>query len=141
MRRWVLIFLTVASSALAQQPAPSQPVDMTIILRTEKGDPIKDPTDRTDDDKTCEKCRSFTLGRAIATALNGVYEDEKGLTFQQRFDRASLANRIRDSKDATLTASEVALIERLIAKAGFIPLMIYQIAPLIDPNMKAGAVQ
>lgn len=134
----VLVLVPVMSVA---ETVSSRQTDMTIVLHSDRGAPIKDPSDVTAEDKECAHCRDLTLGHAVAAALNGAYDDEKGLSFQQRFDRAALANRIKDSKSAELTAAEVALIERLIAKAGFFPSVVYQIAPLIDPNIKAGPAQ
>ncbi len=139
MKRIALIMLFLPMSAYAADPPRT--IDMTTVLVTDRGGPMKDPSDRTEEDKECAKCGFLTVGHAIAAALGGSYEDEKALSFQQRFDRAALAKEIKDNKAATLTAPEIALIEKLIAKAGFFPSAVYQIGPLLDPNIKAGEVQ
>lgn len=141
MKRVMFALCLVAMPVSAATPDTLRTIDMTTVLTTERGVPMKDPSDRAEEDKDCVKCGSLTMGHAIAAALNGSYEDEKSLGFQQRFDRAALGNKIKDNRAAQLTAPEVALIERLIAKAGFFPSVVYQIAPLLDPNIRAGEVQ
>jgi hypothetical protein len=138
-----LAILLLASPAVAQptpQPAPARTIDMTVPINDAKGYPLKDPADVTPDDKACDKCAPLTLGHAIAHALNGSYDDERGLGWEQRYGRGALALRVQDQKEATLTAPETAVIERLLGKL-WGPSVIVQAIPLLDPNMKPPEVQ
>lgn len=120
--------------------ADPRPVDMTQPIMDPYGHPVPDPATR-QDEKDCSKCGSLTIGHAIALALNGSYEDEKSLGWQQRYDRAALAKRIQDEKAAILDATEIAAVERLLAKAGFTGWLIAAVVEQIDPNAKPGKVQ
>lgn len=139
----VIAGLTVAPIGAWAQKAPDpvpNTINMTLLLKDAHGKPIPDVTEATADDKTCEKCDRLTVGAAIANALDATYADERGLTFQQKLQRGFLAKRLRDDAHATLSAPEVALIERLLGEA-YPPIVLVQIQPMIDPGMKEPPVQ
>lgn len=115
--------------------------DMTKILVDAGGRPIPDATGRAPDDKDCAKCPPLTIGAAVALALDASYPDEQNLGWQQRFDRAMLAQRIRNDPKAVLDATEVGVVERLIGKAGMNGTVLLQVIEAIDPNAKPGKVQ
>lgn len=128
-------FLALSSSVFAEDVKQFK-IDMTTPLRNENGTPMKNGEQATKDDPACEKCETATLGYAVSHALNLPFRDESDLPGEQKWARSLLADRIKDSKTAVLSAPETALIEKLIGKAypGFV---IKQIIPLIDPNHPA----
>lgn len=104
-----LVALTVSASAL----------DFTQVLKDLDGKPIKN------DDK------ELTLGEAATIALLAPFQDEqaKGDTKAKRF---LLAIKVRQAKDAKLTAEEVKEIKDVVAKA-FAPLVVGRVWEIIDP--------
>src|SRR6185437_5220217 len=100
MKLYVLLALLLLAPVIAS--AEPHQADMTRAIVDPYGHPVLDPSSKPLDDKDCSKCTPLTIGRAIAIALNGTYDDEKTLGWQQRYDRASLAKRIRDEKAAVL---------------------------------------
>lgn len=142
------IFL-IAMLAVIAWPAfadEARTVDMTTPIKDEKGKSTKDLAEQAGkDDITCAACPVFTVGRAISHALNMLRMDGKDVSGEevsgdQKWSRNILAERIRDSKSATLTVKEAALIEKLIGKA-YPGEVIKQVIPLIDPNKKVPEIQ
>ena len=132
--------------ARAADPTPPYTADMTKQILDQNGQTVPDLTDRASDDKDCNaqqraKCPPLTVGSLVSLALNGAYEDERGIGFQVRFDRATLARRIKDDKAAVLDSTETAAIEKLLGKAGLNGSLLYQVIVVIDPNAKPGKVQ
>jgi hypothetical protein len=141
-----ILALTFCCLSIAAFAEPPTSVDMTTPIMDQNGQSVPDMTDRAPDDKECNpqqraKCPPLTVGHLVSLALNGAYEDEKSLGWQQRFDRSALAKRIKDDKAAVLDSTETAAIERLLGKAGINGNMLYQVIEVIDPNAKAGKVQ
>jgi len=137
MKRVLLALLLLPSIALAQ----SHPADMTKIITNPQGAVVPDPTAMAADSKDCSKCPPLTVGGAVAIALNGTYEDEKSLGWQQRYDRAVLAKKLRDDPAAVVDGTELGVIERLMGKAGFSGWLLMEVIDDIDPNAKSGKVQ
>lgn len=101
--------------------APALAVDFAKPIDQLDGTPMRK------EDKTL-----FTLNDAVQTALLSSYQDETidGVEKSKRF---WLAKRINDNrKDPTLTADEVALIKKLVAKA-FNPLVVGRTWEMLDP--------
>ena len=117
----------------------SHVVDMTKPLVDEKGKAIPDATQAEKDDPSCAHCPVFTVGAAIARALNTQFPDEQ-ISGDQKWSRAVLADRIKNDKRAQLTVKEAQVIETVIGKA-YSGLVIKQIVPLIDPNHKPPEIQ
>jgi len=130
---YVLSILLISPSLAIAAPFT---VDMTAPLHEEDGAISKHTEQATKDDPKCEKCQPITVGFAISHALNQAFPDEQSLPGEQKWARSVLADRIRDNKAAALTASEVALIVKLVEKA-YPGVYIKQIIPLIDPNHPA----
>jgi hypothetical protein len=142
-----LAFLTsVAASAQTTTAQPAKPgtVDMTIVLKDEYGNPIKDNfgVDSAKDPR-CEECKPLTAGHAISHSLFIPLTDARGQdneTAEQKWANAALAMRIRDNPAAILSAAEVKRIEEHIGKTTG-AIIIMQIFPLIDPNAKVPEVK
>lgn len=77
-----------------------------------------------------------TLKFAAIHALTGLYDDEKGLQPEKKFERGMLAQKISESdKPIQLTAEQVAMIKQLIGKA-YGPWVIAKAWPMLDPAEK-----
>lgn len=75
----------------------------------------------------------LTLEEVASTALLSSYQDESNLDGVEKNKRFWLAKKIHDQrKDPVLTADEIALIKRLIAKA-YNPLVVGQAWTILDP--------
>lgn len=131
MKRLTLIFALLVP--ILSHAADANKIDMTTVLKLDDGQPIKDPSRRTEDDKECAKCADLTIGHAIAIALN---KPEPNLTVDQLYTRGALINRIRNNPDATISAEDATLIEHCLATVGFFPAVVVQIVSVIDPNFK-----
>src|SRR5437764_299830 len=128
-----LLALAIATGAAAQ--GKPHTIDMTVVLRNEAGTPAIDEYDfiPTRELPRCENCPPLTLGHAIAHALFAQFPDERDLSAEQKWARGALAMRARDAKDAALSAEEVAVVKRLLAKL-YGPIVVVQAFPLLDPN-------
>lgn len=134
----ILIFTFCVPAVFATEPTPA--INMTKPLMDEKGKPLINGFEATPTDPKCDKCPVLTIGSAISHALNGQYDDERGLDGGQKWARSALAERIAGQKDAHLTAKEADTIEKLVERA-YGGLVIKQIVPLIDPNKKVPELQ
>jgi hypothetical protein len=148
MRCLFAVIVLIAASSVAFADS-GYTVDMTTVLHDEGGKPIKDPSENaatvpgpdgkpTLVDPDCLKCPPLTLGAAVASALFMPDRDASGA---ELWTRGTLATRVRTEKAATLTATEVTLIEKLLAKRYPAPIIIMQAYPLLDPNSKPGEVK
>ena len=141
LRTIALIAAVSISLAAAAQETPHK-IDMTVVLQNEAGKPATDEFDfiPTRDQPRCENCPPLTLGHAIAHALFVQFPDERDLLAEQKWARGTLAMRIKDAKDAALSAEEVAVVKRLLAKL-YGPIVVMQAFPLLDPNAKPPTVK
>jgi hypothetical protein len=115
-------------------------IDMTTVILDEKDKPIKDVIDKDPADTNCVKCLDLTVGHAIAHALFFVAADESGVTAEQKWSWAVLAERVRDDKAATLTAPQAALIEKRLGKL-YGGLVMLRVMPMIEPNRKPPEIE
>ena len=60
---------------------------------------------------------ALTLASVAVSALMGTYQDEQGITGEEKFKRYQIAQRLSSAGTQEVTAEEVALIKRLIGKA------------------------
>ena len=119
MKTLLRIFLAAAAIAVA---TPALAVDFAAPINNFDGTPMRK------DDKTI-----LTLEETVTTALLSSYPDEQSLDGVEKNKRFWLAKKIHDQrKDPVLTADEIALIKRLIAKA-YNPLVVGQAWTILDP--------
>jgi hypothetical protein len=78
---------------------------------------------------------SLTLGRACSHALCAVFEDERNLSGEEKFERGMLAVEVRDNAAAELKAEKITLIKKVVAKL-YGPIVVYRAYPLLDPTEK-----
>ena len=127
--------VTLAGLSAAAAP-PGHTIDMTMVLQDEAGKPAKDTlVSEAKGDRDCANCPNLTLGAAVAHSLFATYPDERELSGEDKWARARLAQRVKEDKAAALTANEVTLIKRLLAKA-YGPIVLLQAYPVLDPNAK-----
>jgi hypothetical protein len=126
--------------ATAPNSATVRTIDMTVVLHSPTGEPLKDAGQITPEDPRCDKCRPLTLGIAAANALFSGSASERNLAGDQKFARYLLAERIKNAKEATLTAEEITAIKRLVGEI-YSPVVVGQAYPLLDPNATAPKVQ
>jgi hypothetical protein len=132
--KYLIIALSLLCSPAYAQDKP-RTVDMTTILHDDAGKPIDDQFTKSEGDKDCSHCKPLTLGNAVAHALFFVGGDEKDVTPEQKWSWATFADKVRNEKQAALTAAEADLVVKRLGKMyGGIVLM--RAIPLIDPNRK-----
>jgi hypothetical protein len=136
MRR-LLVIATVLLCAVG--PA-ANPVDMTAVLKDERGGELKDCAQYAADNRTCERYVAVTLGAAIAHALFAQFPDELSLSGEQRWARGELATRIAKATTMQLAVEDIVIIKRCVGKA-YPPLVVAQIYPVIDPNAEPPKLQ
>ena len=119
MKTLLRTFLAAAAIAVA---TPALAVDFAAPINNLDGTAMRK------DDKTV-----LTLEEVASTALLSSYQDESNLDGVEKNKRFWLAKKIHDQrKDPVLTADEIALIKRLIAKA-YNPLVVGQAWTILDP--------
>jgi hypothetical protein len=119
MKTLLRTFLVAAAIAVA---TPALAVDFAAPINNLDGTPMQK------DDKTV-----LTLDDVASIALLSSYQDEPNLEGVEKNKRFWLAKKIHDQrKDPVLTADEIALIKRLIAKA-YNPLVVGQAWTILDP--------
>lgn len=135
----VWAFLVLAA-ALPVAPAYGQAaaaaagaVDMTMVLLDERGAPLTDMLQRSQEDPGCGHCGPLTLGRAIWNTLVSDYAEEHGLDGVVKYGRKKLGDQLLDAKAAPLSHNQVALIERLVGYR-YPPLIVAQVIKAIDPD-------
>ena len=111
----------------------ASPIDMTTPLHNLDGSVAKDTFQQQADDPKCERCGPLTLGQVVSYALFMPSDEDKGLAPDQKFARGALAMRVRDAKNAELSAEEIAVIKKCIGRS-FSPLIIAETFPMLDPN-------
>lgn len=74
----------------------------------------------------------LTLGSMATNALMGGFEDERALPGEDKAKRLKLALRIHGAGEVDLSAEEIALIKKLIAKA-YLTLPSARAWQLLDP--------
>lgn len=71
------------------------------------------------------------LGFVLATALGTPYPDEKNVSQEEKFQRYELALKIRGNEEVELSAEEVVLLKKLVAKLSTV--LIYgQVASILE---------
>lgn len=121
------IVLVVAATMMMLSPvivpAAAIEVDFDVKLTTIDGKPFTGP-----DGKETET----TLASICQNALLAGYPDEQNLSGIEKVARYGMALKIRDEKKWDLTATEVELLKKLVAKA-FPPLIVGQVWAILDP--------
>lgn len=115
----VLIAAAIAVAAIV----PAAALDFTQPLHQLNGEPFTGADG---------KPTPVTLGTISETALLTLGADEAALPGEDRVKRFVLAQRIHGATDAVLTADEIALIKKMIAK-NFGPLFVGQAWMMLDP--------
>jgi len=77
----------------------------------------------------------LTLGSAAMRALVATFEDDKNLPGEEKFKRGELALRVYKGGTVDLSAEDVALIKKQMAK-GYGPIVVLRTWKLIDPESK-----
>lgn len=100
-------------------------IDFTVVLTDLDGKPITTEAQG--------KGETVTLGKAAATALLMSFPDEQNLDGAEKVKRFGLAVKIREAKDVALSAEDVALVKKVIAKT-YGALIVGRAWPLLDPT-------
>lgn len=83
--------------------------------------------------------KEMTLRDVSVMALVQGYDDERGLSGQERFERGRLAGAIHDAKEPMqLKSEEITLLKKVVGKA-FTPMVVFRAYPLIDAAEKPAA--
>lgn len=119
-----LAFIFAAASVLAVA-TPAMALDFTQKITQLDGTDLKGP-----DGKPTE----LTLATVAETALNSSFEDERNLDGAEKVKRFLLSEKIeKGQKDVTVSADDIALIKKVVAKA-YNPLIVGQAWRMLDPN-------
>jgi len=103
--------------------SPAMALDFTQPITTLDGKPFKDPSGQVSD---------ITLAVIAENALLQAYSDETNLSGEDKIKRYTLARKIEDNKKVDLSAEEIALLKKLIAKS-YNPLITGQSWHMLDP--------
>lgn len=141
----VLLFAAAPGIALAADPTASYTFNANTVLLDESGQPARDPQAckiPATKDTPAADCAPLTVGVAIGHVLFfGGYKDQTTVTAETMWARYALANRIRTNGHASLSGPEITLIEMLMPQYYPSPVVMGQVAPLIDPNGKPGPIK
>jgi hypothetical protein len=154
MKAYVLagvLLLAGIQVGMAADTPPPRVIDMTVVLKDPQGKPIIDQLEgKADATKPggidCSACGNLTVGHAIANALFANLPSEtnaqgvSSVSPEQKWARGALAERIKDDKTATLTASEIVVVKKLVGQV-YGTNVIMQIFPLLDPSDKPPPLQ
>ena len=117
MRIPVAVVITLLSAV------PAMAIDFTRPMTTLDGKPFKDPSGQITD---------VTLAVIAENALLQAYSDETNLSGEDKIKRYTLARKIADNPKTELSAEEIALLKKLIAKS-YNPLITGQSWKMLDP--------
>ena len=95
-------------------------VDFSDVLKNEAGEDLK------------IRDKEQTLGIIVANALFATFPDEKDLSGEEKFKRGMLALDVQGAGTMTLSAEDIAMIKKVVAKA-YGPLIVAQSWKLLDP--------
>lgn len=121
----VLMFLLYVTSAIA---ADIHKIDFTQVLIDQDGATMAECVDPPD----CKAKRDITLG---SVAMRSLAAPEQSITPEESLKRGQLALSVYKSPGAELTAEEIALIKKQVAKT-YGPLVVARVFPMLDPAVK-----
>jgi len=132
MKRLVLLLCLLSSPALA--------VDLSIVLKSPGGLPMKDNfaedlagcTRPSPESLSCKP--DLTVGKVVFNSLIFLNPDDKA-TPQQKFKRGELARHVYNASEVTLTAEEITMIKDGVGKI-YSPLIVYDVFKVLDPASK-----
>lgn len=140
MKKFIFTGVFILISTVTHAILAAEPINMNINLKDEKGEILKDPFIVAKEDPTCLKCVDLTIGAAIAHALNASLDDDRNLSWEQKWAMSVLADRIKKNSAAILVASEIVKIEERIGKM-YSGIIIGQIIPILEPGREPPKVQ
>lgn len=132
--RFIIISLCVFAAAAAAAET-SRKIDFSVAIIDQDGEPMlecTEPATLPAVDPACKTRRAITLG---VVAMRAVMTPEPNLAPEESLKRGQLALSIYKSTGAELTAEEIALIKRQLAKS-YGPLVVARTFPLLDPAVK-----
>lgn len=114
---------------------PASALDLTQRFRDTDKSFITEPNVKPGNKEKCDgrdggPC--MTLGSVIFQSLLATYNDEPGITGEEKFNRGRLAQKIQDQKAVDLTAEEVVLVKKLVGKL-YTPIIVVQAYGMLDP--------
>lgn len=118
------VLLALTAPALADEP---RAIDFTVVLTDADGAPVTECADP--EDKECKVRRPVTLGTCAMRALSA---PEPGLAQDEALKRGQLALAVYKASAAKLTAEEITMIKKTIAKV-YGPLMVARSFAILDP--------
>jgi hypothetical protein len=133
MLKYVLPFCVIATTAFAGDEP--RKIDFTSVIMDQDDQPLRECTDDPlpKEIRECKAYKSVTLGmiafRALASAERDVPQDES-------VRRGHLGLTIYKAAAAQLTAEEITLIKKQIAK-NYSPLVVVRAFGILDPAEKA----
>jgi hypothetical protein len=129
----IILLLALGPAAAADAP---RRIDFTSPIIDQDNEPMTECADNPlpKDDRDCKARRVITLGMV---ALRALTVPEQGLSGEEGLKRGQLALMVYRSPGAELTAEEVSLIKKQIAKF-YSSLVIARAFPMLDPATAAG---
>lgn len=110
-------------------------IKLDVVITDSRGAPLKDPSQATKDDPTCDKCIPLTAAQAVAMALLTDQRDEiPAPTAIEKAKRGKLALEILDRPAAVkMTAQQITEVSKLMKIWG--PIVDARVLPMLDPNL------
>lgn len=103
-------------------------IDFTVVLTDQDDRPLQECAEP--DDRECKVKRPITLG---SIALRALSAQEQGLSPDESLKRGALAMSVYKASAAELSADEISLIKRQIAKIAS-PFIVARAFPILDPS-------
>jgi hypothetical protein len=123
----------IFASVHAHGAEGSRLIDFTAVLSNPDGEAFQDCADETAQSaESCKKLRPLTLGIATFRALT---LPEQGLNETESWKRGHLGYSLYREKGASVTAEDIALIKKQMAKR-YSPAITAVAFPLLDPAQK-----
>jgi hypothetical protein len=124
----VLAVLTLTAAGLRADPPAPRVIDFNQLILDFDGNPVTECADPRE--TVCKEKHIVTLGDV---AMRALVTPEANPVAEESFRRGELARRVYKGSSVQLSAEEIVLIKKQVAKA-FSPLVVYHVFTTLDPQ-------
>lgn len=134
MRRlcvFVVLSLLFTPAVFAEPTA--RKFDFTQIMKDQDGSDMWECVEYNDkEQRECKARKAVSLGAVVFKALSA---PEQNIPLEESFKRGKLAMEIYKGKDVSLSAEDIVLVKKQVAKV-FGPIVVYRVVQILDPEGK-----